>query len=109
MGHPISVGPGSLQQHPPAPLLAPGRQRGLPVLLGRADEEKGPHLAIEAARRAGRRLVMCVTTKNQRERSYWAEQVEPLLGDDVEVRGECDQTQKTELLARAAGLLFPIQ
>ena len=35
--------------------------------LGRADEEKAPHLAIEAARRAGRRLVMCVTTKNERE------------------------------------------
>ncbi len=77
--------------------------------LGRADEEKAPHLAIQAARRAGRRLVMCVTTKNDRERAYWATQVEPLLGDDVEVRGECDQDQKTELLARAAALLFPIQ
>jgi glycosyltransferase involved in cell wall biosynthesis len=79
------------------------------LFLGRADEEKAPHLAIEAARRAGRRLVMCVTTKNQRERAYWAEQVEPLLDDDVEVRGECDQEQKTELLAGAAALLFPIQ
>ena len=39
--------------------------------LGRADEEKAPHLAIEVARRAGRRLVMCVTTKNERERNYW--------------------------------------
>jgi glycosyltransferase involved in cell wall biosynthesis len=77
--------------------------------LGRADEEKAPHLAIEAARRAGRRLVMCVTTKNERERAYWAEQVEPLLDEDVEVRGECDQEQKTDLLGRAAALLFPIQ
>ena len=77
--------------------------------LGRADEEKAPHLAIQAARRAGRRLVMCATTKNERERDYWAEQVEPLLGDDVEVRGECDQEQKTALLARAVALLFPIQ
>jgi glycosyltransferase involved in cell wall biosynthesis len=77
--------------------------------LGRADEEKAPHLAIQAARRAGRRLVMCATTKNERERDYWAANVEPILGDDVEVRGECDQEQKTELLARAAALLFPIQ
>jgi glycosyltransferase involved in cell wall biosynthesis len=77
--------------------------------LGRADEEKAPHLAIQAARRAGRRLVMCVTTKNERERTYWAEKVEPLLGDDVEVRGECNQEQKADLLARAAALLFPIQ
>jgi glycosyltransferase involved in cell wall biosynthesis len=77
--------------------------------LGRADEEKAPHLAIEAARGAGRRLVMCVTTKNEREQRYWAEQVEPLLGDDVEVHGECDQKQKADMLARAAALLFPIQ
>jgi glycosyltransferase involved in cell wall biosynthesis len=79
------------------------------LFLGRADEEKAPHLAIQAARRAGRRLVMCVTTKNDRERRYWAEQVEPLLDDDVEVRGECDQDQKADLLARATALLFPIQ
>jgi glycosyltransferase involved in cell wall biosynthesis len=55
--------------------------------LGRADEEKAPHLAIEAARLAGRRLVMCVTTKNERERSYWAEQVETILFEDIEVHG----------------------
>jgi glycosyltransferase involved in cell wall biosynthesis len=77
--------------------------------LGRADEEKAPHLAIQAARKAGRRLVLCVTTKNEREQTYWAEMVEPILGDDVEVHGECDQEQKTRLLAGAAALLFPIQ
>jgi glycosyltransferase involved in cell wall biosynthesis len=77
--------------------------------LGRADEEKAPHLAIEAARRAGRRLVMCATTKNERERGYWAANVEPILGDDVEVSGECTHEQKADLLAGAAALLFPIQ
>jgi glycosyltransferase involved in cell wall biosynthesis len=77
--------------------------------LGRADEEKAPHLAIEAARRAGRRLVMCATTKNERERRYWAEHVEPILGDDVELHGECPHEQKADLLARAAALAFPIQ
>src|SRR4029453_10342663 len=77
--------------------------------LGRADEEKAPHLAIEAARRAGRRVVMCVTTKNEREQAYWAANVEPILGDDVEVNGECAHEQKADLLAGAAALLFPIQ
>jgi glycosyltransferase involved in cell wall biosynthesis len=77
--------------------------------LGRADEEKAPHLAVEAARRAGRRLIMCATRKNERERSYWATHVEPILGDDVEVHGECSHEQKAELLARARALLFPIQ
>jgi glycosyltransferase involved in cell wall biosynthesis len=79
------------------------------LFLGRADQEKAPHLAIEAARRAGRRLVLCVTTKNQREQTYWAEEVAPILGEDVEVHGECDQQHKAELLAGAAALLFPIQ
>jgi glycosyltransferase involved in cell wall biosynthesis len=77
--------------------------------LGRADEEKAPHLAIEAARRAGRRLVMCVTIKNERERRYWEANVEPILGDDVELHGECPNDQKADLLARARALLFPIQ
>jgi glycosyltransferase involved in cell wall biosynthesis len=77
--------------------------------LGRADEEKAPDLAIQAARRAGRRLVLCATTKNDRERSYWADRVEPILGDDVEVRGEVSHEEKAELLSRAAALLFPIQ
>jgi glycosyltransferase involved in cell wall biosynthesis len=49
------------------------------LFLGRADEEKAPHLAIEAARRAGRRLVLCATTRNPRERGYWAANVERAL------------------------------
>jgi glycosyltransferase involved in cell wall biosynthesis len=77
--------------------------------LGRADEEKAPDLAIRAARRAGRRLVLCATTKNEREQTYWAEKVEPILGDDVEVRGEASHEEKVELLAGSAALLFPIQ
>ncbi len=44
-------------------------------LTDRGHEVKAPHLAIEAARRAGRRLVMCATTKNEREQTYWAQQV----------------------------------
>jgi glycosyltransferase involved in cell wall biosynthesis len=79
------------------------------LFMGRADEEKCPDLAVEAARRAGRRLVMCVTRKNDRERTYWANKVEPLLSDQVDVRGECAHGEKAELLAGAAALLFPVQ
>ena len=79
------------------------------LFMGRVDDEKAPDLAVEAANRAGRRLVMCVTTKNERERRYWAEKVEPLLSDRVDVRGECGHEEKAELLAGAAALLFPVQ
>ena len=47
--------------------------------------------------------------QNERERSYWAANVEPILGDDVEVHGECPHDQKADLLAGASALLFPIQ
>jgi hypothetical protein len=39
---------------------------------------------------------VCVTTKNEREQTSWVEQVEPLLSDDVEVGGECDQEQNSD-------------
>ena len=52
---------------------------------------------------------MCATTKNERERTYWAANVAPILGDDVEVHGECPHDQKADRLARAAALVFPIQ
>ena len=78
--------------------------------LGRADEEKAPHLAIEAARLAGRRLVMCVTTKNEREQSYWAEPTSSRSSATMS-RSTASAThdQKADLLARAAALVFPIQ
>ena len=98
-----------LQRHPDGELPFREEKDDYLFFLGRADEEKAPHLAIQAARRAGRRLVMCATTKNDRERSYWAANVEPILGDDVTVVGECAPDQKADLLGRAAALLFPIQ
>ena len=79
------------------------------LFLGRVDSEKAPDLAIEAARRAGRRLVMCIKLANEVEQRYWREKVEPLLGDDIDVRGECGHEEKAELLASAAALLFPVQ
>jgi hypothetical protein len=76
--------------------------------LGRADEEKAPHLAIEAARRAGRRLVMCATTKNERERRYWAEHVEPILATTSRSTASAPRAEGRP--ARPGGALaFPIQ
>jgi glycosyltransferase involved in cell wall biosynthesis len=79
------------------------------LFLGRVNPEKAPELAIEASRRSGRRLVMCVKITEAVEHQYWTEKVEPLLDDDVEVLGEVSPQRKAELLAGAAALLFPIQ
>jgi glycosyltransferase involved in cell wall biosynthesis len=79
------------------------------AFLGRMAPCKGPHLAIEAARRAGIRLKLAGEVQPI-YREYWERQVQPLIdGCQVEYVGEVNQEQKNELLSRARALLFPIQ
>ena len=79
------------------------------AFLGRMVPCKGPHLAVEAARRAGIRLKLAGEIQPI-FRSYWEEQVRPLIdGDQVEYIGEADHAMKNALLSRARALLFPIQ
>jgi glycosyltransferase involved in cell wall biosynthesis len=79
------------------------------AFLGRMAPCKGPHLAIEAARIAGVRLKLAGEIQPLYQR-YWEEQVLPHIdGDRVEYIGEADRAMKSELLARARALLFPIQ
>src|SRR5207302_4891594 len=69
------------------------------------------HLAIEAARRAGRRLIIAGNhSATAAEADYWRAEIEPRLGKDgIEYIGPVDDRQKYELLGRAAALLVPIQ
>jgi glycosyltransferase involved in cell wall biosynthesis len=78
------------------------------LFLGRMDPTKGPHVAIDAAREAGSRLVMAAKCSDPHEKAFFEETVEPRLGPDVEWLGEADEDTKRELLARARALLFPI-
>jgi glycosyltransferase involved in cell wall biosynthesis len=77
--------------------------------IGRMSPDKGPHRAIDAARRAGARLVLAGPVQPGQER-FFAEEVEPHVGDDgVEYIGEADAERKRELYLRARGLLMPIR
>src|SRR4029077_5233756 len=77
--------------------------------LGRIAPCKGPHLAIEAARRAGVRLKLAGEVQPL-FRDYWEQQVLPLIdGVQIEYVGAVDHAQKNELLSHARALLFPIQ
>jgi glycosyltransferase involved in cell wall biosynthesis len=79
------------------------------AFLGRMAPCKGPHLAIEAARRAGVRLKMAGEIQPLFH-DYWNTEVLPRVdGQHVEYLGEADRELKNELLSRARALLFPIQ
>ena len=76
---------------------------------GRMDPVKGAHRAIEAARLAGRTLVLAGPVQPGQE-EYFHEQVEPHVdGRRFQYVGEVGGTAKQELFANAAGLLMPIR
>ncbi|MDY0910168.1 glycosyltransferase family 4 protein [Microbacterium sp. CFBP9034] len=76
--------------------------------MGRFCADKGAHIAIEAARRAGRRIILAGKLNEQAERDYFDDAVRPLLGPDAEYVGEADAALKRELYAAASCLVFPI-
>ena len=79
------------------------------VFLGRMVPCTGPHLAIQAARRAGIRLKLAGEIQPAFI-DYWERQVLPHVdGDHVEYVGEADFALKNALLSKARALLFPIQ
>jgi glycosyltransferase involved in cell wall biosynthesis len=71
--------------------------------------DKGIDLAIQAARRAGKRLVIAAKMREQAEHAYFHDVIEPLLGEDVTYIGEADVTAKIALLRGADALVNPIR
>ena len=78
------------------------------VFLGRIEEIKGPHLAIELARRCGRKLIIAGNIPDEK-RSWVEGHVMPHVdGDRVRYIGPVNDRQKNELLGQAAAFLMPI-
>jgi glycosyltransferase involved in cell wall biosynthesis len=81
---------------------------GYLLFLGRFSPDKGAHLAIDAARAAGRDIVVAGKRNEPGEHAYFDEWIRPRLGHGVTYVGEADATTKRELYAGAAALLFPV-
>jgi glycosyltransferase involved in cell wall biosynthesis len=72
--------------------------------LGRMEKDKGPDLAVQAARALGRRLVLAGPMV---EEDFFARTVEPFLNERIRYVGVVNHRQKTELLGQAGCVLMP--
>ncbi len=78
------------------------------LFAGRLSPEKGPDLAVEIARRSGRRLLMAGMIEPQ-YRDFYDEKVKPHVdGRQVEYLGLLSQKELAPFYRKAAGVLFPI-
>jgi glycosyltransferase involved in cell wall biosynthesis len=80
------------------------------VFLGRIESIKGPHLALDIARRAGRRLVIAGNVPDDAaHQAYFRKEIAPRVdGRNVVYAGPVDDREKSELLSSAAALLMPV-
>jgi glycosyltransferase involved in cell wall biosynthesis len=79
------------------------------LCFGRISPEKAPHIAIDVSRAAGRRIIVAGKCQEPAEQQFFAENVEPRLGPDVEWIGEVSGEEKRQLMAKAQCLVFPAQ
>jgi glycosyltransferase involved in cell wall biosynthesis len=76
------------------------------VAFGRIHPDKGTAQAIDIARRAGRRIVICGIVQDA---AYFRKEVEPHIdGDRVAYLGSVGPERRAEVLGSAAVLLHPI-
>lgn len=79
------------------------------VELARISPQKGQHIAIQVARRAGKPLVLAgKLDADPQARAYFESQIQPHLGNGVEWIENVAGDEKKELLANASAMLFPI-
>lgn len=79
------------------------------VFIGRANPDKGVLPALRIARAVDRPITMIVKRSEEHEREYWASEILPLLGSDVEVLEDVDHETKVDRLGRASAFVFPLQ
>lgn len=78
------------------------------LFLSRISMEKGPHLAVEVAKRTGRRLIIAGKV-DQADYDFFVSTLAPLIdGEQVVFLGEANARMKRELYRKAYCVLMPI-
>jgi glycosyltransferase involved in cell wall biosynthesis len=80
------------------------------IEVARITPDKGQHMAIEVAQRAGRKLILAgKVERSEAGLRYFEEQVEPFLSPTIEYYPNVAGAQKGKLISKAAAGLFPLQ
>lgn len=78
------------------------------AFLGRLSPEKGPHHAIEIAKRTGYPLKIAGKV-DRVDVDYFEQEIKPHIdGEQIQYLGEANHTQKNHLMGNAIATLFPI-
>lgn len=88
----------------------PGPREDFLLYFSRISEEKGPHIAIDIARRAGRKLVIAGNINpGTPDEAFFRDCILPQIdGEQIIYVGEADAEQKRTLLEQTSCLLAPI-
>ncbi len=77
------------------------------VFLGRIEEIKGTHIAIELALKTNNKLIIAGNIPTEYQ-SYFDEKVKPFLNEQIQYIGPVNDEQKNTLLQNAKAFLMPI-
>jgi glycosyltransferase involved in cell wall biosynthesis len=79
------------------------------AFLGRISWEKAPHWAIEIALQSGIPLKIAAKIEGRESQEYFDARIRPYVdGKFIEYVGEINESEKSEFLGNALGLVFPI-
>lgn len=92
--------------------FSPAVSRDAPLIfIGRVEQIKGTHVAIEIAKRSGRHLLIAGNHETAGSNGqYWRDVIVPELGKNgIEYVGPVDDVHKIKLLQSATAMIAPIQ
>jgi glycosyltransferase involved in cell wall biosynthesis len=78
------------------------------IFLGRIEEIKGTHLAIEVAHKTQRKLVIAGNIPADKEQ-YFDKKIKPFLNDQIQYIGPVNDDEKNRILGNAIAMLMPIE
>ena len=78
------------------------------VFLGRIEDVKGTHIAVQVALETGKRLIIAGNIPEGKN-EYYEQKVKPFLNERITYIGPINDKQKNEILGKALAFLMPIQ